>query len=91
MRVLEAAAATGETFPWSVGRGQLTAQGTWDGATLTLEKTCDDGTTWVPICAATTLTASGVGDFDLSSCTIRAAVSSAGGSTSLTAWADRRA
>ena len=87
-KLLDAAAATGDSVPWSVGKGQLTVQGTWDGATVTLEATEDGGTTWIPVGDDTTMTANGKANFELASCTIRATVSSAG-TTSLTAWARR--
>lgn len=80
---------TGESFPWSVGRGQFTTQGTWDGATVTFQRSRDGGTTWLPVGDDTTMTANGIANFEISSDSdIRAVISSAG-TTSLTAWADR--
>jgi hypothetical protein len=62
------------------------AWGTWDGATMTLEFSPDDGTTWVACGANTTLTADGAGwALVPNRVQLRATVSSAGASTSLSA------
>jgi len=63
----------------------IVAAGTWDTATLTLEVSPDNGTTWVS--TGDTLTANGVIKIDLPWGTrFRVTLSSVGGSTSVNAW-----
>lgn len=69
---------------WAGGIGEFAVDGTWNGATVTLEFALPDGTL-LPAGANTTFTANGAGVFYLPACFIQAVVSSAGGSTSLTA------
>lgn len=91
MILIKAAAATGSAVDWTGGPGSLFVYGTWNGATVKLQASPDGGTTWidVPTDAANSsplsLTANGICNFVLGPCKLRAAISGAGGSTSLTA------
>lgn len=42
-------AESSTAFAWPGGPGTLVAQGTWGGATLSLEISADGGSTWVPL------------------------------------------
>jgi len=86
--LLTNASATGSAQNWKGGRGVFTLAGTVGGATITLQYLGPDATTWLTAAAATTLTAVGVGSFELPPGQIRAAVT--GGSPSgLYAQAER--
>ena len=85
--LISATDTTGAATAWQKGLGQLTVYGTWDGADVTLEKT-PDGSTWIAVGDATTMTADGIANFELPTCTIRAKVANAG-TTSLTALVSR--
>lgn len=61
--LLSAASATGTGKRWIGGRAAFVAWGTFGGATVALEVSPDNGTTWVAVegarTAATSLTAAG--------------------------------
>lgn len=61
----------------------VSAWGTWDGATVTLEFSPDEGTTWIACGADTTFTEDGGGNLYIApqGILIRGSVSSAGAST----------
>ena len=78
--LLSNAAATGSGVSWPGGRGVFSVYaGTFSGATVKLQWSPDDGTTWLDVDSAgstyVTLTAVGSGLFELPVCTIRAFVS----------------
>ena len=79
-KVFTAASANGQSsvYNWVGGIGQFIAQGTFDGATCKMQMSPDDGTTWVDVGTDVTLTAAGVGNFELGPCDIRADLSSVG-------------
>jgi hypothetical protein len=83
--VLSNAATSSSLVSWPGGIGVFSAVGTWNGATLTLEFIGPDGVTLVPAGTATTMTANGAWTFYLPKCLLKAVMSGAGGSTSLTA------
>jgi hypothetical protein len=63
----------------------LIAKGTWGGATLTVQVSPDDGTTWVTSDVA--LTSDGIQNFTAGKGVFyRVALSGATGTTSLSAW-----
>ncbi|MDI1263895.1 MAG: hypothetical protein PS018_11620 [bacterium] len=74
---------------WVGGRGVFAVFGTFNGATVKLQWSPDDGTTWLDVDRLgdtyVTLSAAGSGGFELPPCKLRANLASAGGSTSLTA------
>lgn len=67
------------------GNGTFSVWGTWGGATCSLEFSPDKGTTWIPVGAASTFTQDGVAKFSLNGGKIRATISGATGTTSLSA------
>jgi hypothetical protein len=78
--LLDNEAATGAAADWPGGKGVFTVyQGTFGGATVKLQWSPDDGTTWLDVDASgdtyTTMTAAGSGLFELPPCKIRAFVS----------------
>lgn len=73
--LLSNASATGSAVVWPGGRGSFLAAGTFGGATVKLQVLGPDGTTWIDAGTYTTLTAAGVGNFDLPQGQIRASVS----------------
>lgn len=78
--LLSNAAATGSAVSWPGGRGVFSVySGTFSGATVKLQWSPDDGTTWLDVDSAATtfvtLTAVGSGLFELPACMIRAFVS----------------
>lgn len=77
--------ATGEGAAWPGDWGVFFVNGTWGGATVSLEWS-DDGTTWWALGADYALTADGLVHFMLPAGQIRAAVASAG-TTAITALA----
>lgn len=83
--LLDDASATGSDVQWGGGRGSFMAEGTFDGATVTLQVITPNGT-WIPVSSATALTAAGAAEFELPAGRIRAAVSG-GTPTALYAWA----
>lgn len=78
--LLSNASATGSAVAWPGGKGAFSLAGTVGGATITLQYLGPDGSTWLAAAAATTLTAVGLGVFELPNGQIRALV--AGGSPS---------
>ena len=86
--VFTAQTANGSTssLNWDGRTGQVIASGTWDSATLQLEVSPDDGTTWVSIGDEGKLTDDGAFNFNLNPCSVRLTVASAGASTNLNAW-----
>lgn len=76
-----------ETITWHGGTGTLVVAGTFDGATVSLQCSPDNGTTWIAVGTDSTLTAAGVAVFQLSPGNLlRLDLSIAGASTSITAW-----
>ena len=61
--LLSNASATGAQQTWPGGEGKFHCVGTFGGASVTLSFLADDGTTFVPFGADTTLAANGVGVF----------------------------
>ena len=76
--LLSNATATGSAHRWPGGRGTFEVDGSFDGATVTLQKLGPDGTNYLSLGTDAALTAEGVINFDLPPCHIRALV--AGGS-----------
>lgn len=74
--LLSNASATGAAAMWPGGRGVFSLAGTVSGATITLQYLGPDGSTWLTAASATTLTAVGLGVFDLPCGQIRALVAS---------------
>lgn len=72
--LLNNTAATGAAAMWPGGRGVFSLAGTVGGATITLQYLGPDGATWLAAAAATTLTAVGLGVFELPCGQIRAQV-----------------
>jgi hypothetical protein len=83
--LLDDADETGDGAAWPGGGGVLFVNGTWGGATVSLQWS-DDGTTWWGLGSDHALTADGLVHFMLPAGEIRAAVASAG-TTTLTAVA----
>ena len=79
------ATATSTVYNFPGGVGQFMAAGTWDSATLKLQMSPDEGTTWFDVGTDTTLTADGIGNFDLGVCDIRANLTVTG-TSSLNCW-----
>jgi hypothetical protein len=78
--LLSNASATGSDVTWPGGRGSFIVAGTFGGATVKLQLLGPDGSTYIDAGSYTTLTAAGIGNFDLPQGKIRANVS--GGSPS---------
>jgi hypothetical protein len=85
--LLTNASVTGPQVNWPGGIGVFAVVGTWNGATVTLQFLGPDGTTLMTAGTGTTFTANGAGVFYLPKATIKATITGAGGSTSLTATA----
>lgn len=68
------AAVTGSDAIWPGGKGTFMAEGTFGGATITLQVKSPNGS-YIAVSATTTLTANGTATFDLAPSLIRAAVS----------------
>jgi len=85
INLLKSDSQTGILKRWPGGAGTLVCCGTWGGATVTLTFAGPDGATMVPVGTTTTLTANGMGSFNLPPGLIQAAISNASGSTSLSA------
>jgi hypothetical protein len=74
VQLLNNAGATGSAADWCGGPGAVYVEGTFGGATLTLQvRTPRD--TWVAVGTDTTFTAAGVAGFDVPAGDIRMAVS----------------
>ncbi|MGB5948157.1 MAG: hypothetical protein WBG82_02450 [Parvibaculum sp.] len=84
--ILNGATANGASAPveWTGGTGTFWAWGTFGGATVTLEAS-PDGANWFAVGPAVTFAQKGVGGFALGPCKLRASVSSASGTTSVSA------
>lgn len=74
--LLDEADETGDGVVWPGGTGVFFVNGTWDGATASLEWS-EDGATWWALGADYALTADGLVHFMLPAGEIRAAVASA--------------
>lgn len=79
--LLDDADETGASAQWPGGKGVFSAyKGTFGGATVKLQWSPDDGTTWLDVDASgdtyVTFTAAGAGVFELPECLIRANVAS---------------
>ncbi|MAF24529.1 hypothetical protein CL634_02995 [bacterium] len=70
---------------WVGGIGQMVVTGTFDSATVSLQMSPDDGSTWITV-SGSSLTSADCKNFDLNSCDLRLAITSAGASTSINAW-----
>ena len=66
--------ATGVAQSWPGGRGSFAVAGTFGGTTVSLQLLGPDGATWTDVGPDVTLTAAGVGNFELPPSDIRAAV-----------------
>ncbi len=72
------------TFNQASGSVQMVARGTWDGATVTVYFSDDDGTTWIDIGGGVSCSANCAERiFESHGMQMKATVSSAGGSTDL--------
>lgn len=85
LTLLDVGDTTGDGVVWPGGSGVAFVNGTWDGATVSLEWS-DDGSTWWVLGSGYALTADGLVQFTLPLGQIRAAVADAG-TTSLSALA----
>lgn len=74
--LLSNASATGSAAQWPGGKGSFVLAGTVSGATITLQTLGPDGSTWLTVSSATTLTAVGHANFDLGPGQIRCLVAS---------------
>lgn len=83
--LLENASATGDAVYWSGGRGAFSVKATWGGGTVKLQFQLKDGSTWVDVGPDVTLTADGIGGFELPHGYIRAHVATA---TAVYAWVE---
>lgn len=73
--LLESGSATGAAVSWPGNRGVITAEGTWSGATLTLQYQTRNGS-WVNVDPTNgVLTANGMFGFELPPGQIRASIS----------------
>jgi hypothetical protein len=77
--LLSNASATGAPARWPGGRGSFLAEGSFGGASVSFQVKGPNGS-WLDVGAEVTLTAPGVGNFELPEGDVRAAV--AGGSPS---------
>lgn len=71
--LLSNASATGTAQDWPGGEGVFECEGTWAGATASLEFKTGNGT-WIAVGKDTTLTANGAGAFILHPCLVRVAI-----------------
>lgn len=71
-------AADGQTTKvyFSGGRGTMTVFGTFGGGTVKLQRSVDNGTTWIDVSGAS-VTANGQTNFEFSACYLRADLSGA--------------
>ncbi|MDR3498241.1 MAG: hypothetical protein P4L72_03330 [Parvibaculum sp.] len=86
--IINAATANGSSAPvdWTGGTGTFWAWGNFGGATVALEAS-PDGTNWIGVGPAVSFTQNGVGGFSLGPCRLRATVSGATATTSVSASA----
>lgn len=73
-RLLENASATGSAVEWPGGEGVFECEGTWSGATATLQFRTANGT-WVAVGTDTTMSSNGAAGFILHPCWIRVSIS----------------
>ena len=77
--LLTGASATGSAVGWQGGAGVFSVTGTFGSATVKMQWSPDDGTTWIDVDASgdtnVTFTAAGGGAFVLPPCLVRANVS----------------
>ena len=81
--LLSAASATGSAQKVKRGRYKVSAYGTWNGATATLQTSPDGGTTWITADPGTIFTANGSYGVWIADEYVRVSVSNAG-TTSIT-------
>ena len=86
LTLLTTAAVTGAGVAWLGGNGAFFASGTWDTATVTLEWS-PNNSTWYSLGSAFALSANGFKNFSAPSGFIRLALTSPGGTTSVSATA----
>lgn len=72
-RLLSNGSATGSAVEWPGGEGVFEVEGTWAGATASLQFQTANGT-WLDVGTDTTKTANGAGGFVLHPCQIRVAI-----------------
>lgn len=76
----------GTTIDWTGNHeGTIQVSGTWDGATVTVYGSLDDGTTWASPTNGT-FTADKIVEFQMGTGKVKATITSAGASTDLSAW-----
>lgn len=84
LELLSAADTTGSGLGVRSGTYNWFAYGTWDGASAQLQWSPNSGTTWIDIDGAVLTANGGWAGIQVAGGQVRAAVSSAGASTSLT-------
>tara|TARA_R100000005_G_C4913201_1_gene149921 strand:- start:303 stop:617 length:315 start_codon:yes stop_codon:yes gene_type:complete len=86
-KVLDAVTTTtnSASINWMGGVGSIAAAGTWDSATVKLQVSPDDGTTWLDVGSASTLSDDGCANFEFPPCDLRL-VLTVTGTSSITAW-----
>ncbi|MEQ8746956.1 hypothetical protein [Pyruvatibacter sp.] len=62
---------------WHGGEGTFFAHGTFDGGTVVLEASFDNGTNWIIVGPDATFTAPGAGNFRIGLCKLRVSLSGA--------------
>ncbi|HUD51409.1 hypothetical protein [Parvibaculum sp.] len=84
--ILNGATANGSSTPvdWTGGTGTFWAWGIFGGATISLEAS-PDGANWFSVGQAVSFSQNGVGGFALGPCKLRATLSGATGTTSVSA------
>lgn len=86
-KVFDGQSSTGDStsYNWPGGIGQFSGFGTWDSASLKMQYSPDDGTTWIDCSGSLTLTDDGVANFELGPCDIRASLTVTG-TSAITCW-----
>ncbi len=82
-------AAASSAIEWEGGLGHMVVTGTFDGATVALQISPDDGSTWQDVGGDASITAAGAVSFEINPCQLRLNLTSAGGSTSVNGWVTR--
>lgn len=78
LTLLGNATATGPALAWAGGKGNFTATcSNWNGATVTLQYSVDNGANYSAVGIWTTLGANGGGNFNLPACLLKAVISNA--------------
>lgn len=85
--LLSAAAATGSGIEVSAGYYNWSVYGTWDSATAQLQWSPDAGTTWIDVDGVSLTANGGWTEVPIAFGLVRASISGAGGSTSLSSLA----